>query len=41
MDTLGAVDSDGKVVPGGRVFSFGLCDARRLRGLGGDIGGLR
>ena len=27
------------MVPGGKVFSFGLCEARRLRGFGGDIGG--
>lgn len=39
METLGAVDSNGKVVPGGRVFSLGLWDARRLRGLGGEDGG--
>jgi hypothetical protein len=42
IETL-VVDSDGTggvgLVPGGRVSSFGLCDARRLRGLGDGPGG--
>lgn len=38
METLGVV---GSAVPGGSVFSFGLCEARRLRWLGGDDGGGR
>ena len=42
IDTL-VVDSDGagggRVVPGGKVSSFGLCEARRLRGLGDAAGG--
>jgi hypothetical protein len=43
IDTL-VVGSDGaggggKVVPGGRVFSFGLCELRRLLRLGAPAGG--
>jgi hypothetical protein len=43
IETLGVAESGagGKVTPGGRVFSLGLCDARRLRGFGGDDGGWR
>ena len=29
----------GNVVPGGRVLNFGLCEARRLRGFVGEVGG--
>lgn len=43
IDTLGLVNAgvvaDGSVVPGGRVFSFGLFEALRLRGLGVKVDG--
>ncbi len=39
IETLGAGDSDDIEVPGGRVLSLGLCDARLLRGLRGVDGG--
>lgn len=32
-------NSEGSAVPGGSVFSFGLCDARRLRGFGVEMAG--
>lgn len=38
METFGAFPSGGKVTPGGKVFNFGLCDARRFRGFGEDGG---
>ena len=37
------LDSDGagggSVVPGGKVSNFGLCEARRLRAFGDEVGG--
>lgn len=41
IDTLPAGDSAVAAVPGGSVFSLGLCEARRLRGFGGELGGCR
>lgn len=37
METLELGSGRGRVVPGGSVSSFGLVDARRLRGLGGGV----
>ena len=37
--TDGCDGGGGNVVPGGRVLNFGLCEARRLRGFVGEVGG--